>query len=533
MTHVRRRSRRGRSVSGWRRPTASYQVAWTSIARGGNWLHELRASYFPRDYTLDNPDFGGPPLAADGQLRASRRADGEHHATRPTSAAGAVHARRCSPSRCRSSTRRRFRANSHAIKFGVDGMFVDFVYLRYAGPQTGHVHFRVARQLPARACTRPTRRLFGAPQLDRYHSYLLGLRAGFVAGQQPADAELRPALRRRVPVEVSRARRTGHDRNNLGPRFAVSYDLTGKGKTLLKVSNGLYYDRIFQNPITPTFFQAKTRPAAGRPASGTSASPARRRSRTRCRASRRPACRRASATSTSRRTIMQVPMAYQIIGTLDHAFRTISRPASACSTRGRLGQGTPVRHQPRLQRRDRPIQHVRPDPSFRRILQYSYAGEAKYTRARARGTEARRGQVLLQRRRDVRPRLRSGRQLQHAGAGPARPGRRVRARASTRRTSASRRTAPTRSTASMSVSSVFRASTGFAYSAFGGGTVDFNGDGAFNDRVPATTRNQFRMPGNDSLDLRVTWTVPLEGGAENAAVASTPSTSTTAPTWRR
>ena len=48
----------------------SYQLGWTGIARGGNWLHELRASYFPRDYTLDNPDFGGPPLAPEGELRA-------------------------------------------------------------------------------------------------------------------------------------------------------------------------------------------------------------------------------------------------------------------------------------------------------------------------------------------------------------------------------------------------------------------------------------------------------------------------------
>ena len=46
----------------------SYQFGWTNIA-GNNWLHELRGSYFPRDYTLDNPDFGGPPLAPDGELR--------------------------------------------------------------------------------------------------------------------------------------------------------------------------------------------------------------------------------------------------------------------------------------------------------------------------------------------------------------------------------------------------------------------------------------------------------------------------------
>ena len=50
----------------------------------------------------------------------------------------------------------------------------------------------------------------------------------------------------------------------------------------------------------------------------------------------------------------------------------------------------------------------------------------------------------------------------------------------------------------MSVSGVFRARSGYAYSAFGGGTVDFNGDATFNDRVPGTTRNQFRMPANNS-----------------------------------
>jgi hypothetical protein len=66
-------------------------------------------------------------------------------------------------------------------------------------------------------------------------------------------------------------------------------------------------------------------------------------------------------------------------------------------------------------------------------------------------------------------------------------------------------------TRALAASAVFRARSGFAYSATGGGTVDFNGDGAFNDRVPGTTRNQFRMPGTNSLDVRVTWTVPLAG----------------------
>jgi len=59
------------------------------------------------------------------------------------------------------------------------------------------------------------------------------------------------------------------------------------------------------------------------------------------------------------------------------------------------------------------------------------------------------------------------------------------------------------------VSAVFRARTGFAYSALGGPTVDFYGNGTFNLRVPGTTRDQFRMPGTNSLDLRFAWTVPL------------------------
>jgi hypothetical protein len=62
----------------------------------------------------------------------------------------------------------------------------------------------------------------------------------------------------------------------------------------------------------------------------------------------------------------------------------------------------------------------------------------------------------------------------------------------------------------MAVSGVFQTRTGSAYSAFGGGTVDFNGDGTFNDRVPGTTRNEFRMPANNALDLRFTWTTGLK-----------------------
>src|SRR5690606_31579010 len=56
-----------------------------------------------------------------------------------------------------------------------------------------------------------------------------------------------------------------------------------------------------------------------------------------------------------------------------------------------------------------------------------------------------------------------------------------------------------------------RGRTGFAYDARAGVTADLNGDGAFNDRVPGFSRNEFRMPGNHSVDLRLAWTIPFGG----------------------
>jgi hypothetical protein len=42
-----------------------------------------------------------------------------------------------------------------------------------------------------------------------------------------------------------------------------------------------------------------------------------------------------------------------------------------------------------------------------------------------------------------------------------------------------------------------------------GPTVDLNGDGSFNDRTPSLARNSFEGPSTNSLDLRLTWTLPV------------------------
>src|SRR6185436_10451449 len=106
----------------------SYQFGWTAIGKSGNWLHEARGSYFPRDYTLDNPDLGGPPLAADGQLRANLIPTVSITNTATFGGGAVTLSQYTKPVQAVYSST--ISKNQHAIKFGVDGMFVNFVYVR-------------------------------------------------------------------------------------------------------------------------------------------------------------------------------------------------------------------------------------------------------------------------------------------------------------------------------------------------------------------------------------------------------------------
>lgn len=62
----------------------------------------------------------------------------------------------------------------------------------------------------------------------------------------------------------------------------------------------------------------------------------------------------------------------------------------------------------------------------------------------------------------------------------------------------------------MQVSGAFKTRTGMAIDPIASG-LDLNGDGRFGDRTPTFARNAFRGPGSNSVDVRVTWTVPLGG----------------------
>jgi hypothetical protein len=350
----------------------SYQFGWTHVA-GNNWLHELRGSYFPRDYTLDNPDLGGPPLAPDGELRNQNTPTVSITNTATFGGGAVTLAMHTKPIQVVYAST--FSKKDHAIKFGVDGMFVDFVYIRYTGPQTGSYSFSSLANYQ-RGVYSTYSQLFGTPQLDRYHTYT----SAFVQDSWRVSNRLTMNYGLRYDIEYLskyEGLAYGEDRNNLGPRLAVSYDLTGKGTTLVKMSNGLYYDRIFQNPVTPTFFQAKTvlQQVSGVWNFGQPGAPEFPNTLPNLPPATVPAGVRDVYITPD---VMQVPMSYQIIGTFEHAFQTdFAASVSLLYTRSRHKEllfDTNLTFNDATGR----FNSVRPDPSFRRILQYDYSGRAEY-----------------------------------------------------------------------------------------------------------------------------------------------------------
>src|SRR4029079_7666716 len=75
---------------------------------------------------------------------------------------------------------------------------------------------------------------------------------------------------------------------------------------------------------------------------------------------------------------MQVPMSYQIIGTVDHAFA--NELAASVSVLYAKSWDKELLFDTNLTFNDATgrFNSVRPDPNFRRILQYSYSGKAEY-----------------------------------------------------------------------------------------------------------------------------------------------------------
>src|SRR5207245_2453106 len=210
---------------------------------------------------------------------------------------------------------------------------------------------------------------------------------------------------------------------------------------------------------------------------------------------------------------MQVPMSHQVIGTLDHAFqKDLAASVSVLYTRSwdkellfdtnlTFNSATGLFNAPR------------PDLNFRHIFQYSYSGKAQYTGLVLEARKRTAGKIFLSANATFARAYDQGDNFSSQVTDPRNPEAEYAPGVDTPRFRFTANAAY-ELTRTISISGVFRARTGFAYSAFGGGTVDFNGDGTFNDRVPGTTRNQFRMPGTNSLDLRAAWTLPLRASSK-------------------
>ncbi len=483
----------------------SVQFASKSIAADGRWLHDLRLSYFPRDYTLDSPDVSGPPLTPEGELRSSnapsvnitnvaRFGGGRVSLQMYTKPFQAVY----------SSTISR---SQHAIKFGVDYMFVRFTYASYGGPSSGTYNFGNLANYVAGRYTTYTQ-TFGDPLATWNHNYF----AGYVQDSWVASDRLTLNLGLRYDVDwVSKYQGMdyGRDAINLGPRLAASYDLSGRGTTVLKFSNGLYYDRMFENPITSTYFRnAENLQSIAATwnfgQTGAPAYPATIPSDT-LPGDAPPGVRNVYITPSKYRT----PSSYQA-GWPQSIMRsaTISRPRSASSTTaGGTRRCCSTATCPSTNRHNASCGRIRP---FAIMNQFSYEGKSEYTglvvearkrlsnrffvNANATFARARdQGDNFNQQVSDVR--------FPEAEYGPSvdTPTFRFVANGSYDVLSM------------LSVSGVFRLRTGFAYDARAGATVDLNGDGTFDDRVTGIERNSFRMPGDHSLDLRLAWKVPLGG----------------------
>src|SRR5205807_2041280 len=117
--------------------TVTFQ--WTRVAHQGNWLHELKAGYIPRNFYNTRRNVGGPPLTTDGQLRDSLAPTVNISNVASFGGGYILLTMYTRPVQGMYSTTL-FKAN-HSIKFGGDVMWTYFDYLRYQGPQSGSYTF--------------------------------------------------------------------------------------------------------------------------------------------------------------------------------------------------------------------------------------------------------------------------------------------------------------------------------------------------------------------------------------------------------
>ena len=477
----------------------AYLANWTNVRPSGRLLHEVKASYFPRTYGTRGLSEGGPPLVPEGQVNSGLLSNASPPQVSIASVAtfGSVSLN----NRIRTYPVQAIYTSSifsdrHTVKFGADYMYAHYDYNQY-NPLRGAYSFSSLANFQ-RGVYSTYSQSFGAVDNPRTHQYI----SGFVQDSWQLTSRLTMNYGIRYDVELNPEQKAsgvpwGNDYNNVGPRFALSFDATGKGRTFLKLTSGVYYDRIWNN-ATNNLYALKgheTRETATwTPTSpGAPVYP-------NVFAERPPNLPPSVRDAIIMPSTVHVPTSAQVIGTLEHELRRdLAVSTSVVYTESWFKEYTLDTNLVFDAARNA---FVRPDATYRRITQVQYDGPADYVgllmdvtkRASRYGLN---GSITVSRARQVPtgspndPRLGID-----ADFGPVPDNPTVRGVVS----------GWLNVIPSLQVSGSFSGRSGMAVNPVAAG-IDLNGDGVFGDRTPTLGPFSQRAPGNNLLDLRLTWSV--------------------------
>jgi hypothetical protein len=224
-------------------------VNWTSVSASGHRMQDAKLSYFPRYYGTAGDLAGGPPLVPQGQINTSL----ESNSSAPSVSIGGVATfgsvslnNRINTFPVEAIYTSSMFVNRHTVKFGADYYYAYYDYNQY-NPLHGSYTFSSVANFQKGLYTQYTQS-FGAIANPRAHQWL----SGFIQDQFRASDRVTYNYGLRYDLEINPKQEFsgvawGNVYHNVGPRGAASIDLTGDGHTFLKLSSGLFFDRIWNN----------------------------------------------------------------------------------------------------------------------------------------------------------------------------------------------------------------------------------------------------------------------------------------------
>jgi hypothetical protein len=481
----------------------SYLFKFTKVAGSGHAVHEMKISFFPRYYGVNGVNAGGPPLAADGQINPP--GENQSNSTLPAVNISSI---ANFGSISLNNTINTFPVEAiynssvflgkHSVKFGADYMNAEYDYTLYSSLRATYTFSSVANYLKG-AYSQFTQG-FGDPANFRRHQYI----AGFAQDSWRAGDRLTLNYGVRYDLEVHpkapTGERFGWDRNNVGPRFGGSYDLTGKNKTFLKFSSGVYYDRIFQNITTfYTNIVGYQTLVSGTWTPTTPGAPVYPNVLT-----SKPATMPAGVVNSNiMPSDFRTPASTQTLATIEHSL-TPSIVVSASAIYTHLWD---VDYTLDMNLTWNGTAWVRPNPAYRVITQYQFDGAGNYAggifEVKRRGTRVGfNGSVTVQRARDMGNNYNSAPNDQRTGiAGEYGPN----ADTPTVRgvLSGWYNITPT-----IQVSGKVQSRSGMWVNPIASG-IDLVGAGTLGSRTPGFGRNEIVGPGYSQTDMRFTWALPV------------------------